>query len=70
MYPINTEEETIMGKHTMHDNDELIHTMTDDVRDNRDLLVQYCTTHDLRVANTMYRKPIHNTATYRKEKRE
>ena len=42
--------------------------MPDDMRDHRDYLVEYCTTCELRVLNTMYRKTPHELATYRKKK--
>ena len=55
IYPSTEEEELIMGKHTMHDNSETVDELADNVRDNRDQLITFCTTNELRVTNTMYR---------------
>ena len=55
-----------MGTHTLHENTLPIDQSTDDMMDNRVLLVEYCVRHELKVLNTLYRKPPHKTATYRK----
>ena len=68
IYPTNLEEEHIMGKHTMHKNEEKVNQLRDEMRENRDLLTELCITNELRVTNTMYRKPLHKIATYRIKK--
>ena len=67
-YPVTTEEEQIMGKYTLHEDGTMVTDMPNDTRDNRDYLIEYCTTHELRVLNTMYRKTPNKLATYRKKK--
>ena len=62
IYPTNLEEEHIMGKHTMHKNEEKVNQLRDEMRENRDLLTEVCITNELRVANTMYRKPLHKNS--------
>ena len=69
IYPTNEVEERIMGNHTLHQNGAAIENLTDEMMDNRDLLIEYCVRHELKVTNTMYRKPPNKTATYRKDKR-
>ena len=68
MYPITAEEEEIMGRHTMHTDGNQIHQLPENMRENKDLLTELCMTNELRVANTMYRKPKDETATYRIKK--
>ena len=65
IYPSTAEEEEIMGKHTMHCNSEGLERLTETMRDNRDLMTELCMTNEMRVMNTMYRKPKQKTATYR-----
>ena len=68
IYPISTDEEEIMGKHTMHTNTETINRLTNSMRENRDLMMEFCMTNEMKVTNTMCRKPLEKVATYRKSK--
>ena len=70
IYPTTDVEETIMGKYTLHVDDTQLEqeTFTDDMMDNRDLLIEYCIQHTMKVKNTMYRKTNDKMATYRKKK--
>ena len=55
-----------MVKHTMYPNGDEINSMADKVKENRNLMVEFCLTNELRVVNTMYRKRIERVATYRR----
>ena len=70
IYPTTDDEEVIMGKHTLHNNAAILEDHTDDMRDNRNLLVEYCITNEIRVTNTMYRKQPNKTATKEKTKKQ
>ena len=39
IYPITAEEERIMGKHTMHEDNTAIESLTEHTRDNRDMML-------------------------------
>ena len=57
-----------MGKHTMHENDNAIEHLSESMRENRELMVEFCVANEFKVANTMFRKPLDRTATYRNRK--
>lgn len=69
IYPIVEAEEEVMGKHTLHEDGNIIATIfTENMRENRDLMMEFCMTNELKVTNTMYRKRPGKIATYRKTK--
>jgi len=67
IYPQSENEEHIMGKHTMHEDEdpEAMERLGPGMLENRELLTELCMTNELRIVNTMYRKTKHKTATYR-----
>ena len=60
-------EEEVIGKYTMYENkDHLSHrNYTDNVLENRELLVQFALANELKISNTLFQKPISKLATYR-----
>lgn len=68
IYPISAIEEQVIGKHTMHQNSDPVTNFIESMRENRHLLVEFCAAIELLIRNTMFKKPLDNTATYRKRK--
>ena len=65
IYPTSVEEEEVMGKHTLHQNDDILLKFTESMRENRDIMMEFCMTNDMKVTSTMFRKTPDRTATYR-----
>ena len=61
IYPITEIEEDIMGKHTMHKDGNQSDTSTESMRENRNLMVGFCMTNELKTVSTMYRKTQKNS---------
>ena len=57
-----------MGKHTMHKDNEELNNFLEGMTENRELMVEFCLSNELKVMNIMFRKPLEKTATYRKRK--
>ena len=68
-YPNSETEELVMGKHTMHNSTATMSRFTEAMRENRELMLECSITNTLQILNTMYRKPLTKTATYRKSKK-
>ena len=66
IYPTTENEETIMGKFTLHNNGNKIEAFTEAMKENRDLMIEFCLTNEMKVVNTMYKKRPEQTATYRR----
>ena len=60
----NEVEEKIIGKHTLK-GDRSPEDLKAPVKENRDRLLEYCVDNGLRLANTMFNKPVAKLATYR-----
>ena len=60
----NEMEKTVMGKYTLKGTDEVA-DMREDVKDNRDRLIEFCISNELKLDNTMFQKPLERLATYR-----
>ena len=61
-------EEEIIGKHTMHTGSITLDHFAESMTENRDLFIGFCAANELKVTNTMFRKPLDEAATYRKHK--
>ena len=53
----------------MHTNSSTLENFTESMTQNKDLFVEFRAANDSKVTNTMFRKPLDRTATYRKNKR-
>lgn len=58
----------IMGKHVVHTNSWRIHRFTENLIENRDLMVELCSAAEVQVTDAMYTKPILRPRTYRRTK--
>ena len=64
IHPRTENEERMMGKYTLHTDGDIIETFTEAMKENRDLMIEFCMTNDMRIVNTMYKTRQDNTATY------
>ena len=65
----NSEEETLMGKHTMHKNADKIHTLTENMKEHRNMMMEFCMTSELIILNTQYRKRPYKNSNIQKTQR-
>ena len=69
IYPQNAEEEEeAIGKHTMLEQKEDIKKLTDSMLENKELLIQFVNSNDLKIMNTRFKKHIGKLATCRIQK--
>ena len=68
IFPTSTEEEEIIGKHTMHEDSSVMNAFTAGVNDNRERIIELSKTYNLIAMNTRFRKRPEKIATYRKIK--
>ena len=68
IYPTSTEEEEVIGKHRMHEDDSVMDVFTAGMNDNRERIIELAKTYNLIATNTRFRKRLETNATYRKKK--
>ena len=68
IFPTSTEEEEIIGKHTMHEDSSVMNAFTAGMHDNRERIIELAKTYNLIAMNTRFRKRPEKIATYRKIK--
>ena len=56
IFPASTEEEEIIGKHTMHEDSSVMNAFTAGMHDNRERIIELAKTYNLIAMNTRFRK--------------
>ena len=56
IFPTSTEEEEIIGKHTMHEDSSVMNAFTAGMNDNRERMIELAKTYNLISMNTRFRK--------------
>lgn len=49
----------------MHNKSDLVFRSIESMKENRDLMIEFCPANELEITNSMFRKPSYEKATYR-----
>ena len=61
IYPPTQTGEEIVGRNTMHNNSHIIFNFSGSIIENSNLFEESCAANELKVASTMFRKPLEST---------